>query len=65
MGKADLLLFITNEETLKDINLTTKEGKLLIAAIGRLSTTREYQNRSPDEIVAELIQVTKETYSDE
>lgn len=43
-----------------DINGKTEEGKLLIAAIGRLMCIEKYTNKTPEDIIELLNEITKD-----
>lgn len=49
-------------DSIRDINTTTKEGQLLLMAIGRISSLPGYTDKTPDEILAEIKKVTEEVY---
>lgn len=48
-------------ESIRDLDDTTAEGKLLMAALAKL-TTGEYSNKQPDEVVKELDKLQKQMY---
>jgi hypothetical protein len=41
-------------ESLNDIDLTTHEGKLFLASLAMLTTAKEHQHLTPDEMIAKV-----------
>ena len=46
-------------KTINDINRNNPEGDILIAAIGQLSTKEGYTDKTPEQILKELNNITK------
>ena len=51
-------------ETINDIDSSTEEGRLLIAALAKI-TTESQTDKEPDEVLAQVIQVARGIYNDE
>ena len=49
-------------ETLKDVDATTDEGKMLIMAIAVLTSLGGYKKMHPDEVVQELAKKAEDVY---
>jgi hypothetical protein len=55
---------MSNHKNLNDIDLTTEEGQLLIAALGQLSTQADFSNLHPDEILRHVVTVREKIYTE-
>jgi hypothetical protein len=52
-------------ETVRDIKVETEEGRLLLAAIACITTSSDYSNKTPDEILAMLYDTSKTMFANE
>ena len=51
-------------ENLNDVNITTKEGKMLIAALSQLGCEDNFKEKHPDEILKHVEFVARKIYPD-
>ena len=52
-------------KSIRDIDTTTQEGKVLLVTLGRLSCKPGYGNKQPDEILAEMVELAEEVFKDD
>jgi hypothetical protein len=52
-------------KSIRDIDITTKEGKLLIITLGKLCTCPGYISKTPDEVLVEMVELAKLAFKDE
>ena len=52
-------------ESIRDIDTSIQEGKVLLVTLSRLSCTPGYSNRHPDEILSEMVTLAAEVFEDE
>jgi hypothetical protein len=52
-------------ESIRDIDTSIQEGKVLLVTLSRLSCMPGYSNKHPDEILSEMVVLAMEVFEDE
>jgi hypothetical protein len=55
--------FLEKLDSIRDIDTTSDEGKLLLMTLGRLSCQRGYDTKNPDEILQEMQKISDEVFT--
>lgn len=53
-----------NDTKLQEIDITSKEGKLLMSALAIL-TTKNYTDKTPDDVISILVDLSNRLYHEE
>jgi hypothetical protein len=52
-------------ETIRDIDISTEVGRVLLMTLGRLCTMPGYTDKGPDEVLQEMVELTKAAFPNE